>query len=136
MLNPVPLLTISEREPACPGSYQAAGSNDRQLCHIQESLADEIGIHLGVHLVAELAADFPERMLLILSRPGDGKTFSIKVLASRLKYELLTIPGAQLGGALEGAPVDTIKTAFNWMRWKSALAHLPFALLLDDLDAS
>lgn len=58
MLNPVPLTSIG-REPANPGIYQPAGSNNRDDILIDEKLADVVALHFARLLSPRLRARNP-----------------------------------------------------------------------------
>jgi SpoVK/Ycf46/Vps4 family AAA+-type ATPase len=135
MLNPVPL-PLAPKEPPNPGLYQPAGANNREDALIDKQLDRVVALHFARLLSPLLRARNPSRALLVVGCPGDGKTFSLSVIASRLGIDLLITAGADYSGALEGAPVEVLASAEKWMRWKSATTKRPIALLVDDIDAS
>ena len=135
MLNPVPFASAN-REPTNPGIYQPAGSNDRDDILIDAKLAEVVALHFARLLSPGLRARNPARSLLVIGWPGDGKTLSLLVIASRLGVDLLLTAGADYSGSLEGAPLEVLNQASAWMRWKSAQTRRPIALLIDDIDAS
>lgn len=135
MLNPVPLTSVA-REPNNPGLYQSAGSNNRDDILIDGKLADVVALHFARLLSPRLRERNPARALLVIGWPGDGKTLSVLVLASRLGVDLLHTAGADYSGSLEGAPIEVLKAASRWMKWKSAETRRSIALMIDDIDAS
>jgi hypothetical protein len=135
MLTPVPLPTAT-REPPNPGVYHPAGSNNRDDVLIDAKLTTVVALHFARLLSPSLRARNPAGALFVISWPGDGKTFSLLVTASRLGVDILYTAGADYSGALEGAPLEVLNAASAWMKWKSAQTKRPIALLIDDIDAS
>jgi len=127
---------MATNEPPNPGIYQPAGTNDRDDILIDAKLAYVVALHVARLLSRILRARNPARALLVIGWPGDGKTFSLLVSASRLGVDVLHTAGADYAGSLEGAPLDVLNAASAWMKWKSAQTRRPIALMMDDIDAS
>ncbi len=121
----------------CPGVYQQGRSYDRPDMQLDDSpLADAIALHLANHISPRRRARRIAGTLFILGCPGIGKTETVRAVASRHDVDLLITAGADYNGATEGAPVEKFHTAFQWMRTHSRTSRRPFALLIDDIDAS
>lgn len=121
--------------PACPGTYQEAGSFDRQDYLLDPGLVAALDTHMAMHYVPGLRLE-NQRGLLIVGEPGDGKSTTIKVHASRRGIDVLQMPAADLCGATEGLAVQRLNEACAYMHAKSAEAGRHMLFQLDDLDAS
>ena len=121
----------------CPGQHQAAHSYDRPDMHLDDDpLVAAIELHIANHIGPRRRAKRPARTLLVLGSPGTGKTETLRATCSRLAIDLLLLAGADLAGETEGAAVDKLDAAAKWMRAHARVHRRPFALLIDDIDAS
>jgi len=136
--DPIPMRAVplpSTTPQPCPGLYQEAGTFDRPDYLLDPDLVAPVVIHLAMHYVPGLKIE-NQRGLLIAGQPGDTKSTTIKVIASRHRIDVLQMPAADLCGATEGLAAHRLNEAYAYMRAKSAETGRHFLFQLDDLDAS
>jgi SpoVK/Ycf46/Vps4 family AAA+-type ATPase len=88
-----------------------------------------------LHLLCNLANQPVPLMMAINGPPGEGKTFSVSLIAKRLGLNLYRLPGGSFDNPLAGEPVRELRRLYlragQWMRSQPLQGSM---LLLDDLD--
>jgi hypothetical protein len=133
-MRPVPLPSAAPATPPCPGIFRQAGTANREDRFLDPDLTAHIDVHLAEHGTDGVTPH--ARALLIVGKPGDTKTSTVRSQLSRRGVDALELSMAHFSGPTEGRAVEHLDAVHAYIRAKTAETGQTLVLHGHDADAS
>lgn len=102
---------------------------------ISNEFTNAVVLHITKNQLNNAQVNTP-LILAIQGGTGEGKSFQVKEICSRMKANVLSVSGAMLSGSYERESLDVLMSAYIYASHIKKTSKRPTVLLIDDFDLS